>query len=154
MAGKGSEIGSTFEEIRKIIDGVKYQDKIKVCLDTCHINDAGYNENDIDNVLKQFDQIIGLNRLACVHINDSKNPLSAHKDRHDNFGFGTIGFDNLLKVIYHPLLKGIPKILETPYIELEEGSKTKYPPYRFEIEMIKNKKFNPNLKEDVRNYYR
>ena len=151
MAGKGSECGRTFEEIKQIIDGVVYKDKVKVCLDTCHINDAGYDLNDFDKILEEFDKIIGLDKLACIHINDSKNILNSHKDRHENIGYGYIGFDNLLKVIYHEKLEKIPKILETPYIEVND--KIKYPPYKFEIEMIRNKKFNPNLKLDVEKYY-
>ena len=154
MAGKGSELGTNFDQIKKIIDGVVYSDKIKVCLDTCHINDAGYNLNDFDKVLEEFDRIIGLDKLACLHINDSKNDLGSHKDRHENIGYGTIGFSNLLKVLYHKKLDNIPKILETPYIKDINNDKVSYPPFKFEIEMIRNKKFNSNLLEDVRNYYK
>lgn len=145
MAGKGTELGRTFEELKQIIDGVKCQDKVAVCMDTCHIHDAGYNLNDFDNVLSKFDSIIGLDKLKVLHINDSKNEINSHKDRHENIGYGTIGFDNLIKVIYHDKLKDIPKILETPYIE-------KCAPYFFEIDMIRNKKFNDNLVNDVINY--
>ena len=153
MAGKGTELGISFEQLKQIIDGVEYSEKIKVCLDTCHINDAGYDLEDFDKVLEEFDNIIGLEKLSCIHINDSKNIKGSHKDRHENIGFGTIGFENLLKVIYNPKLKNIPKILETPYITDLNTNKKSYPPYKFEIEMIKNKKFNKNLIEDVRNYY-
>ena len=153
MAGKGSELGVNFKQIRKIIDGVLYSNKIKVCLDTCHINDAGYDLNNFDNVLEEFDQVIGLNKLACIHINDSKNIIGSHKDRHENIGLGTIGFDNMINIIYHEKLKGIPKILETPYVVDLLTNKKSYPPYKFEIDMIKNKKMNNNLLEDVRNYY-
>lgn len=149
MAGKGTEIGRNFEEIKRIIDGVN-NPHIKVCLDTCHINDAGYDLTDFDKILDLFDSIIGLDKLAVVHINDSKNPLGTHKDRHENIGLGTIGFDNLINVIYHEKLKDVPKILETPYV----GDDTKYPPYLFEIEMIRNKKFNDNLVKDIINYYK
>ena len=142
MAGKGTELGKNFSEIKRIIDGVKNKDKIAVCLDTCHINDAGYDLSNFDEILEQFDNIIGLNRLKVVHINDSKNVINSHKDRHENIGYGTIGFDNLINIIYHDKLKGIPKILETPYIE-------KKAPYLYEIEMIRNKKFNNNLINDV-----
>lgn len=145
MAGKGTELGCTFEQLKQMIDGVKYNDKIKICLDTCHIHDAGYDLNNFDDVLKTFDKIIGLDKLSVIHVNDSKNSLGSHKDRHENIGYGYIGFDNLLKVIYHDKLKDVPKILETPYIE-------KCPPYKYEIEMIRNKKFNDHLKEDVVNY--
>ena len=150
MAGKGSECASNFMEIKQIIDGVKKNQNLRVCLDTCHINDAGYNLNDFDKVLKEFDSVIGLDRLACIHVNDSKNVLGAHKDRHENIGYGTIGFDNLLNIIYHPSLDGIPKILETPYVK---ASKDSYPPYKFEIEMIRKKVFNENLIDYIINYY-
>ena len=155
MAGKGTEVGRTFEEIKQIIDGVTYSDKVKVCLDTCHINDAGYDIKDFDKILEDFDKIIGLNKIACIHINDSKNDINTHKDRHENFGFGTLGYDNLIKIIYNPLLINVPKILETPYIgDTDESKDRLYPPYKFEIEMIKNQKFNPNLLKDIRNYYK
>ncbi|MDD2181530.1 MAG: deoxyribonuclease IV [Bacilli bacterium] len=155
MAGKGTEIGITFEEIKTIIDGVKYNEHIKVCLDTCHINDAGYLISDFDNVLKEFDKVIGLPKLACIHINDSINEIGAKKDRHANFGKGTLGFDNLINVIYHKHLKDVPKILETPYVTVNDESKERlYPPYKFEIEMIKNRVENPNLIEDIRAYYK
>ena len=145
MAGKGTEIGRSFEEIKRIIAGIKCKDKVGVCLDTCHINDAGYDLNDFDNVLKEFDRIIGLDRIKVVHINDSKNIINSHKDRHENIGYGTIGFDNLINIVYHEKLKNIPKILETPYID-------KKAPYLFEIDMIRNKNFNQNLTSDVLNY--
>lgn len=155
MAGKGSEIGRTFEEIKKIIDKVENKNRIMVCLDTCHLNDAGYNICKFDKVLKEFDEKIGLNKIGCVHINDSKNPISSHKDRHENIGLGTISFDSLLAVIYNDLLKDVPKILETPYIGDNNESKDRlYPPYKFEIEMIRNKKFDINLLENIRNYYK
>lgn len=154
MAGKGSEIGVSFEQIKKIIDGVNYKDKVKVCLDTCHINDAGYDLNDFDKILSEFDEIIGLDNLVCLHINDSKNILGSHKDRHDNIGFGTIGFENLIKIIYNEKLKNIPKILETPYVTYDNDKKLSFPPYKFEIDMIRNKKINHNLKEDIFEYYK
>ena len=152
MAGKGSEIGSSFEEIKQIIDGVTLNDKLGVCLDTCHISDAGYDITNFDAVLDEFDKIIGLNKLMCIHVNDSKNPMGAHKDRHANFGFGLLGFDNLINVVYNKRIENIPKILETPYVD---GTDTRmYPPYKFEIAMIRNKKFNPNLLEEIRAYYK
>lgn len=155
MAGKGSELGTSFEQIKKIIDGVKLSDKLMVCLDTCHINDAGYDLNNFDAILDEFDRIIGLNNLACLHINDSKNERGAHKDRHENIGIGTIGFVNLINVIYNKRLDGIPKILETPYIGDTDDSKERlYPPYKFEIEMIKNKKFDVDFLNKIRNYYK
>ena len=139
MAGKGTELGVNFNEIKTIIDGVVDKDKIGVCLDTCHLNDAGYDISKFDSVLDEFDSIVGLKYVHCIHINDSKNPIGSHKDRHENFGYGTIGFDNLINVIYNNRLDNIPKILETPWI----GEKA---PYKEEIEMIRTKKFNPNLK--------
>ena len=154
MAGKGSECGRTFEEIKCIIDGVS-SNNIGVCLDTCHLNDAGYNINNFDEILNEFDRLIGINKIKCVHINDSKNLLGAHKDRHENLGLGTIGFETLLKVINNDKLKDVPKILETPYVSKKDGDKKlSYPPYKFEIEMIKNGVFNNNLIEDIREYYK
>lgn len=115
MAGKGSEMGRTFEELRKIIDGVELKDKLGVCFDTCHVWDGGYDiVNDLDGVLEQFDKVIGLDKLKAVHLNDSKNPLNAHKDRHEKIGEGFIGADALIRVINHDKLKGLPVILETP----------------------------------------
>lgn len=153
MAGKGTEIASRFEEIQSIIEKCQYREHLKVCLDTCHINDAGYDISEFDHVLKKFDEIIGINKLACLHINDSKNVIGAHKDRHENIGYGTIGFENLLHVIYHPLLENIPKILETPYVDGLNGKSRIYPPFKFEIEMIRKKEFNKNLIEDIIQYY-
>ena len=150
MAGKGSEIATNFEEIKAIMDLVKYP--LYVCMDTCHLNDAGYDVTNFDKILSDFDSIIGLDKLKCIHINDSLNPKASHKDRHANIGFGTIGFDNLLKIIYHEKLKGIPKILETPYTSI--SGERLYPPYKYEIEMIRNKKFNEKLMEDIENYYK
>ncbi len=155
MAGKGSELGTSFEQIKKIIDGVKLNNKLMVCLDTCHINDAGYDLNNFDEVLDEFDNVIGLDKLACIHVNDSKNEKGSHKDRHENIGVGTIGFDNLIKVIYNERLDGIPKILETPYIGDTDDSKERlYPPYKFEIEMIRNKKFDSEFLDKIRKYYK
>lgn len=134
MAGKGSEVGRTFEQIKTIIDNVSLKDKMGVCLDTCHIHDAGYDLNDFDRVLKQFDEIIGLKLLYVVHVNDSKNVKGAHKDRHANIGYGEIGFDALNKVVHHSLLDNIPMILETPYINSQS-------PYGYEIENFRNGEF-------------
>ena len=134
MSGKGHEIGISFEEIRSIIDHCKHQERLGVCLDTCHINDAGYNVDDFDEILKEFDRIIGLDRLLVVHVNDTKNPIGAHKDRHENIGYGYLGFDTLYKVVHHPLLKGIPMILETPYYNEKA-------PYKQEIEMLRSGNF-------------
>ena len=139
MAGKGTEVGTDFKQIKDIIDGIEDKSKVGVCMDTCHLNDAGFDISDFDSILDSFDSIIGLKYLHCIHINDSKNPIASHKDRHENIGYGTIGFDNLINVIYNPRLDNIPKILETPWI----GD---FAPYKEEIEMIRNKEFNSNLK--------
>ncbi|MFS7402861.1 deoxyribonuclease IV [Carnobacterium maltaromaticum] len=150
MAGKGTEIGRTFEELAKIIEGVTLNEKLSVTLDTCHINDAGYNvREDFDGVLEEFDRIIGLDRLKVIHVNDSKNPQGSHKDRHANIGFGTIGFEALNKVVHHPKLSDLAKILETPYVG--EDKKDKKAPYGYEIKMFREQKFNPNLIEDILN---
>lgn len=155
MAGKGSELGISFDELKYIIDNIKYKDKIGVCLDTCHLNDAGYNIENFDKILDEVDEKIGLEKIGCIHINDSKNVIAAHKDRHENFGIGTIGFDSLINVIYNPRIENIPKILETPYVTFDDNSKERlYPPYKQEIEMIKNKKNNPNLITEIRDYYK
>lgn len=149
MAGKGSECGSNFEEIKKIIDGVKYNNKLLVCFDTCHLNDAGYDITNFDNILDEFDRIIGLDKLGCIHVNDSKNERGMRKDRHSNFGLGNIGFDNLIKVIYNPRVLNIPKILETPYITDPNDDKKSYPPYKWEIKMIREKTFDEDLVNHV-----
>lgn len=155
MAGKGTEIGYKLEHIKRIIDNVKYSDKIKVCLDTCHLNDAGYDMKNFDEFLNEFDKVIGIEKIGCVHVNDSKNILGSKKDRHENIGFGTIGFDALINVIYNKRLENIPKILETPYIKYDtDGKKETYPPYKFEIDMIRSRKFNDNLSCDIKDYYR
>ena len=139
MAGKGTEVGSNFQELKAIIDGIDKKELIGVCMDTCHLNDSGYDITDFDSILDEFDRIVGLSYLKCIHINDSKNIKGAKKDRHENIGYGTLGFDNLIKIIYNPKLDNIPKILETPYINDKA-------PYKEEISMIREKKFNDNLK--------
>lgn len=150
MAGKGSEIASNFDELKAIIDLVDYP--LYVCMDTCHLNDAGYDMHNFDNILNDFEQKIGLDKLKCIHINDSVNMINTHKDRHANIGYGTIGFENLLNIIYHDKLKNIPKILETPYTSI--SGERLYPPYKYEIEMIRSKTFNPNLIENIENDYK
>ncbi len=144
MAGKGTEVGSNFNEIKRIINGVNNKNRIGVCMDTCHLNDAGYDVTDFDLLLDEFDKEVGLSYLKCIHINDSKNPKGARKDRHENIGFGYIGFDSLINIIYNKRIEDIPKILETPWVG-------EYPPYKEEIEMIKNKEFDPELKEKLEN---
>ena len=152
MAGKGTEIGCTKEEIKTIIAGVKFKNKIGVCLDTCHLSDSGVDITKFDEYLDLFDREIGLSYIKCIHINDSKNPISSHKDRHENLGFGNLGFDTLINIIYNERLKDIPKILETPYVTKDDESKEKiYPPYKYEIEMIRNKTFDEKLITKIRN---
>ncbi|MDD4027806.1 MAG: deoxyribonuclease IV [Bacilli bacterium] len=147
MSGKGTEIGYKIDHLKYIIDNVKYNDKIKICLDSCHLNDSGYDISNFDSILDEIDSKIGIDKIKCIHINDSKNNISDKKDRHSNIGFGTLGFDNIINIIYNKRLENIPKILETPYVN-------GYPPYKFEIEMIKNKEFNPELLENIVNYYK
>lgn len=148
MAGKGTEIGRNFEELARIIDGVTYNEKLSITFDTCHVHDAGYDlVNDLDGVLNEFDHIIGLDRLKVLHINDSKNPINSRKDRHANIGEGAIGYDALKRIVHHPQLMHVPKILETPWIKLDE--KKKVAPYRHEIQMLKSQSYNPNLLSDI-----
>lgn len=152
MAGKGNELGRNFLELKEIIDGVNFKDSIGVCMDTCHLFDSGIDITDFDKVLDDFDKQIGLNYLKCIHINDSKNIFSSHKDRHENIGYGNIGFDTLIKIIYNERIKNIPKILETPYVGKTDDAKEKiYPPYKYEIEMIRNKNFDTSFLEKIRN---
>lgn len=150
MAGKGSECGRSFEELAQIIEGVTLNEKLSVCFDTCHTHDAGYDIiHDFDGVLDQFDRIIGVDRLKVLHINDSKNECGTRKDRHENIGFGKIGFTALNKIIHHPQLKSVPKILETPYVG--EDKKNQKPPYRFEITMLKQQEFDRDLLKKIIN---
>lgn len=148
MAGKGTEIGRSFEEIAAIIEKVELKDKLSVTLDTCHTHDSGYDiRDDFDGVLQEFDDIIGFDYLKVLHINDSKNEQGAQKDRHENIGFGHIGFEALSAIVHHPQLVNLPKILETPYVGKDK--KDKKAPYGYEIGMLKTKTFNPNMKKDI-----
>lgn len=150
MAGKGTELGKTFEQLAVIFDGVKQNDKLRVCFDTCHVNDAGYDiVNDFEGVIEQFDKLVGKQNISVFHINDSKNVLGAHKDRHENIGFGHIGFDALERIIKHPDFESVPKILESPYIPHPDDKKKAFAPYKEEIEMIKSGVFNPELKDII-----
>ncbi len=149
MAGKGSEIGREFEELQRIYQGVKYPEYLRVCFDTCHVSDSGMDiKSDFDQVIEQFDRSIGKDQIAVFHINDSKNPKGAGKDRHENLGFGEIGFEALNAIVHHEDFKTVPKILETPYVKDKDGKKS-YPPYRYEIEMLRKQEFDPQLKEKV-----
>lgn len=149
MAGKGTECGRTFDELAQIIDGVVNNHRLSICMDTCHIHDAGYNiVEDFDGVLNEFDKIIGIDRLKVLHINDSKNVCGAAKDRHENIGFGEIGFDALQYIVHHPQLMEIPKILETPFVGVD--AKSKVAPYKHEIEMLRSKQFNAEAIDALR----
>ena len=149
MAGKGTECGRTFDELAQIIDGVTNNHRISICMDTCHIHDAGYNiVDDFDGVLNEFDKIIGIDGLKVLHINDSKNVRGAAKDRHENIGFGEIGFEALQYIVHHPQLMELPKILETPFVGVD--AKSKEAPYKYEIEMLRTKQFNPEAIDALR----
>lgn len=146
MAGKGSETGRSFDELARIYDGVVYNDKLRVCFDTCHTHDSGYDIiHDFDGVIEEFDKAVGKDQIAVFHINDSKNICGAKKDRHANLGFGEIGFEALSYVVHHPDFKEVPKILETPYIPSPTNPKKSYAPYKYEIEMLRKDKFDPNV---------
>lgn len=149
MAGKGTEIGRSFEELARIFDGVTNNERLSVCFDTCHVHDAGYDiVNDFEGVLAEFDQIVGKERISVIHVNDSKNERGAMKDRHENLGFGHIGFEPLSYIVHHPAFVDIPKILETPFVG--EDPKNKKAPYQYEIEMLKAKTFQPDLLEALK----
>lgn len=150
MAGKGSEIGRTFEELAAIYDGVVYNEKLRVCFDTCHTSDSGYDIiNHFDDVIADFDHILGKDQIAVFHINDSKNVPGSQKDRHENIGFGKIGFPALNYIVHHKDFTDIPKILETPYVPSDKNPKKSYAPYKYEIEMLKNGEFDPLLKQRI-----
>ncbi|MBQ8846869.1 MAG: deoxyribonuclease IV [Lachnospiraceae bacterium] len=152
MAGKGSEIGRTFEQLARIYDGVVYNDKLRVCFDTCHVHDAGYDiVNDFEGVVAQFDKVLGKEQIAVFHINDSKNVRGAAKDRHENIGFGNIGFDALNKIVHFPDFENVPKILETPYVTAEpDGKEKSIAPYGAEIAMLRAGEFEPDLYNIIR----
>ncbi|MEK5038864.1 deoxyribonuclease IV [Sporosarcina sp. FSL K6-3457] len=149
MAGKGTECGRNFDEIAAIIDGVKRNERLSVCFDTCHVHDAGYDiVGDFEGVLNEFDNIVGLDRISVIHVNDSKNERGAMKDRHENIGFGHIGFEPLSYIVHHPTFQAVPKILETPFIGTDP--KKKVSPYQIEIEMLKAKTFQPEKIDQLR----
>lgn len=150
MSGKGSEIGRSFEELAQIYDGVIHSDKLRVCFDTCHTSDSGYDIiHDFDGVIEKFDRLIGKNQIAVFHVNDSKNPSGAAKDRHANIGFGEIGFDALSYIVHHPDFTDVPKILETPYIASPTKEKKSYAPYKYEMEMLRRQTFYPDLADQI-----
>lgn len=150
MAGKGSEIGRSFEELAQIYDGVIHSDKLRVCFDTCHTSDSGYDiTHDFDGVIEKFDRLIGKDQIAVFHVNDSKNPSGAAKDRHANIGFGEIGFDALSYIVHHPDFTDVPKILETPYIPSPTKEKKSYAPYKYEMEMLRRQTFYPDLADQI-----
>lgn len=140
MAGKGTEVGTDLEQLRKIITGSRYPKRLGICLDTCHLSDAGNDIHDVDAILRKVDETVGLDRLFCLHINDSKNVIGAHKDRHENIGCGTIGFKTLMRYVHHPLLQDIPKILETPFYQ-------GLAPYKTEIRMLRSGEYEENWRE-------
>ena len=146
MAGKGSEIGRSFEELAAIFDKVIHNDKLSVCLDTCHMHDAGYDIiHDFDGCVEQLDRLIGKDTVAVLHINDSKNPCGASKDRHTNIGHGYIGFEALHRIVHHPDFADVPKILETPYRPSDEDATKLVPPYKEEILMLRSGIFIESL---------
>lgn len=150
MAGKGSEIGRSFEELARIYDGVKYNGKLRVCFDTCHTSDSGYDiVGHFDDVIGEFDRLIGKDQIAVFHINDSKNPRGAQKDRHENLGFGHLGFDALNAIVHHPDFEDVPKILESPWIPSSLSPKKSYAPYKYEIEMLRKGTFDENMKTRI-----
>ena len=134
MAGKGSEMGTSFEQMQEIISKCKYPERVGICLDTCHISDNNYDVSKFDDILDNIENTIGLDKLYVIHVNDSKNPIGAHKDRHENLGYGEIGFDSLNAVVHNERVSEVPKILETPYVDEK-------PPYKIEIEMLRNSKY-------------
>ena len=148
MAGKGTEVGRTFEELAAIMAATNANDRLSVCFDTCHTSDAGYDiATDFDGVLNEFDHVIGIDRLKVIHLNDSKNPQGSHKDRHTNIGLGTLGFDVLNSIAHHPQLTAVPKIMETPLIGPDR--KQGLNPHGYEVAMLKHQQFNPDLEADV-----
>ncbi|GKQ42654.1 putative endonuclease 4 [Companilactobacillus sp. RD055328] len=150
MAGKGTEVGINFEQLASILDKVTLNDKLAITFDTCHTSDAGYNiKDDFDGVLNEFDHLIGIDKIATVHLNDSKNPQGSHKDRHENIGFGEIGFETMNYIAHHPQLENVPKIMETPYVKRNDDDKKGIAPYKEEIAMLRANKFDPELKNKL-----
>jgi len=146
MAGKGTEVGKTFDELGLMLALIGPDPRVGVCFDTCHTHDAGYDViDDFDATLAMYDKIVGIDRIKVIHVNDSKNERDAHKDRHANIGFGHIGFDALVQIVHHEAFQNIPKILETPYVPNPNNPDAGYPPYRYEIAMLREKRFDPDV---------
>ncbi|AOG60522.1 endonuclease IV [Spiroplasma helicoides] len=144
MSGKGTEVCVTFEEIKLVLENIDRKEMVGVCFDTCHMHDAGYDiKNNFNKVVEEFDKVVGLDKLWAIHLNDSKNQIGAHKDRHQNIGYGYIGFKTLCEIVHNPIFSEIPIILETPWINGEIC------PYKKEIEMLRNKKFEDNFKLEI-----
>lgn len=143
MSGKGTEVGSSLKELKQIVDKIENKNQIGICLDTCHLSDSGYDLSNFEALIEELKKYQLLDKVGCIHVNDSKNPKGSKKDRHENLGFGFIPYQNLLNIIYHPLFENIPKILETPWVEDKA-------PYALEIQAIKNKKFDPELKQKIK----
>ena len=155
MAGKGTECGTSIDEIAYMINNINKKDQIGICLDTCHLSDSGVDLTNFDTYLDELEKQLDLNYIGCIHVNDSKNPNGSKKDRHANLGDGYIGFDTILNIINNPRLKDKPFILETPYIgDTDDAKERIYPPYKFEIEMIRNNKYDENVKTKIREYYK
>jgi len=152
MSGKGTEVGRRFEELAAIIAKTRQADRLSVCFDTCHVHDAGYDvKDDFSGVMREFDRVIGRERLAVFHVNDSKNPRGANKDRHENVGRGHIGFEALASIVHDEDYEDIPKILETPYVTADANAKKRvFPPYKEEIAMLKERRFDPAFLEKIR----
>ena len=144
MAGKGSELGYNFEQIRYLMEHAKHGDRLRVCMDTCHLHDAGFDVSDFDAILEAFDRVISLERLVCIHVNDSKNVRGARKDHHANIGFGEIGFDALNRIVHHEKLQHVVKILETPWVD-------GVAPYKHEIAMLKAGIFDQEIMTKLKN---
>ena len=155
MAGKGSECGNSLEEMTYLIENINNKEQIGVCLDTCHLSDSGVDLTNFDAYLDEFDSNIGINYIGCIHVNDSRNEQGAKKDRHANLGDGYIGFETIMNIINNKRLSHLPFILETPYIGDSDDAKERlYPPYKFEIEMIRNNSYDSSFKEKIREYYK
>lgn len=151
MAGKGTEVGRSFDELGLMLSLIGPSPRVGVCFDTCHTHDAGYDViDDFESTLREYDGIVGIDRILVVHVNDSKNERGARKDRHANIGFGRIGFDALDRIVHHPAFADVPKILETPYVPSDDDPALGYPPYRYEIAMLRERRFDPDAMTKIK----